>query len=128
MNREQLNKKQREYRIKTKNSSTNKYEKTMNGFLMRKYRNMQSRVCGIQKLKAHLYKGLPLLDRKLFYDWAKSDDIFLNLFNDWKNSGYVRKICPTVDRMDSSKGYELDNMEWIIHSENSRRGSLSQRR
>ncbi len=125
MDREKINRLQREYRKKTENLCTNKYEKTINGFLMRKYRNMESRVKGIQKLKAHLYRGKDLLDRKIFYQWAKSDKVFLKLYRMWVKSGYNRKLCPTVDRIDSKTGYHLSNMEWITHSENSRRGNLS---
>ena len=105
-----------------------KYEKTPTGFLMRKYRNMQSRILGIQKLKAHLYKGKTLLGREEFYEWANTSKTFWNLYNEWEKSGYDRKLCPSVDRIDSKKGYTLENMEWITHSENSRRGSLSQSR
>jgi hypothetical protein len=32
-----------------------KYEKTPKGYLMRTYRNMKSRVLGIQHKKAHIY-------------------------------------------------------------------------
>lgn len=95
---------------------------------MRKYRNMESRVKGVQKLKKHLYQGLELLDRNIFYHWAKNSKIFNSLFKEWVESNYDRKLCPTVDRIDSVEGYFLANMEWITHSENSRRGSLSQRR
>lgn len=126
--REKKNKYQREYRIKNDNLCTNKYEKTINGFLMRKYRNMESRVKGIQKLKNHLYKGLDLLDRKQYYQWAKSSKTFKYLFKTWIENDYDRKFCPTVDRINSLKGYHLSNMEWITHSENSRRGALSARR
>ena len=105
-----------------------KYEKTPKGFLMRKYRNMQSRILGIQKMKAHLYKDLYLLPRDEYYDWAFNSKEFWDLYNGWVKSGYDRKLTPTVDRIDSEKGYFLKNMEWVTHSENSRRGSLSKKR
>jgi len=117
---------QREYRKRTQNAATKKYEKTPKGFLMRKYRNMMSRVRGIQKKKAHLYLGLELLDRETFYNWAMLNEDFWMLYNAWVKSGYDRKLCPTVNRIDSRIGYVLDNMEWITHSENSRLGSISQ--
>ena len=126
--KEEINIRLREYRKRTGNIGTHRYEKTMNGFLMRKYRNMQSRVNGVQKLKSHLYRGLDLLDRQEFYRWSNSSDVFKKLFSEWKSSGYDRKLCPSVDRIDSSRGYHLSNMEWITHSENSRRGALSQKR
>jgi hypothetical protein len=127
MNKEHL-KRQREYRKRTGNKTTKKYEKTPNGFLVRMYRNMQSRTCGIQKKKAHLYKGLYLLERQDFYKWAKENDVFWKLYQHWVKSSYDRKLTPTVDRIDSEIGYSLNNMEWVTHSENSRRGALSRRR
>jgi hypothetical protein len=123
--REQYNLRQREYRKRTGNANTNKYEKTLNGFLVRKYRNMQSRVCGVQKKKAHLYKNLYLLPREDFYKWAKESKTLTKLFIEWKESNYDRKLCPSVDRINSKLGYELSNMRWITHSENSKLGNLS---
>lgn len=116
---------QREYRARTGNLCTKKYEKTKKGFLMRLYRNMQSRITGIQKLKFHLYHDKYLLPRDEFYKWALSSDDFHKLFEFWELSKYERKLTPSVDRIDSSMGYSLGNMEWVTHSENSRRGSLN---
>ncbi len=110
---------QREYRLKTGNRSTNKYEKTPNGHLMRTYRNMLSRVTGVQKKKAHIYKGLPILDREEFYDWALSGDEYINMWKVWALSDYDRKLTPSIDRIDSRYGYELWNMQWLTHSDNS---------
>jgi hypothetical protein len=107
------------------NEITHRYEKTIDGFLMREYRNMQSRVTGVQKKKAHLYLGKELLPRDAFYEWALCNPNFMYLFIMWEDGGYNRKLTPTVDRIDSSGGYTLDNMEWVTHSENSRRGSVS---
>jgi hypothetical protein len=125
MNEKQLAR-QRERRQLTNNAVTKKYEKTKKGKLMRMYRNMQSRVSGIQKQKAHLYKNKDLLDRSEFYEWALSSKEFHDMYEAWKQSDYDRKLAPTVDRIDSSKGYTIDNMEWVTHSENSRRGAISQ--
>ena len=119
---------QREYRKKTHNAWTKKYEKTVNGFLVRKYRNMLSRVRGIQKNKAHLYKDLSILDKQTFYKWSKQNKSFWELYGEWVKSSYSRKLCPTVNRINSQRGYKLDNMEWITHSENSRLGAISRRR
>jgi len=116
---------QRAARKKNGNAYTKKYERTKKGFLMRKYRNMQSRVNGIQQKKSHLYLGKSLLPREQFYAWALSNDQFHQMFAAWEESDYDRKACPTVDRIDSERGYEIDNMRWLTHSDNSRRGCES---
>ena len=128
MDQKAKNKWQKEYRKKTKNLCTKKYEKTPNGFLMRLYRNMQSRVKGIQKIKFHLYKGCELLPREQFYTWAKESKDFHKLFKTWVKNNYSQKLTPTVNRIDPNKGYTLNNMEWLTHSENSRLGAISTKR
>ena len=110
------------------NLDTKKYEKTENGFLMRMYRNMKSRVTGVQSKKAHLYQGKELLPKEEFYEWAKHSPMFMVLFEQYKNNGYLMKDAPTVDRKDSSRGYVLDNMEWVTHSVNSQRGAYAKAR
>ena len=124
MDRETRNRLQRERRERSNNVITKKYEKTVNGFLMRLYRNMKSRINGVQKQKYHLYEGKELLGKNEFYDWAKSNGTFVRLFEEYEKSGYDRKLAPSVDRVDTSKGYEIDNIEFVTHSENSRRGGL----
>lgn len=103
-----------------------RYEKTSKGFLMRLYRNMQSRVTGVQKQKFYLYENKDLLSRDEFYDWAINHPVYCLLFLKWEFNNYNRKMTPSVDRINSEKGYTLDNMEWVTQSENSRRGSLNQ--
>lgn len=123
MTKEEKRQKRIEYRIRTNNASIKKYEKTKNGFLMRMYRNMKSRIVGIQKKKAHLYEGKELIGKQEFYEWAKSNPIFHKLFDAYEKSGWNRKLAPSVDRIKSEFGYELNNMEFVTHSENSRRGA-----
>lgn len=120
MDKETFNAKQRERRLKTGNANTKKYEKTKNGFLMRAYRNMQSRVEGIQWRKQHLYSGKEIISREVFYDWSKSSPDFHTLFDEWEKSGYQRRITPSVDRIDSSIGYAIANMRWVPFHENCR--------
>lgn len=121
-----LNAEQRARRKKTGNADTKKYERdTKRGFLMRLYRNMESRVTGVQRSKQHLYAGVKLLPREKFYEWALADKTFHSLWDAWVAAGKPRRLTPSVDRVDSFYGYEIWNMEWVTHSENSRRGSLS---
>lgn len=120
--------KQRERRARDGNRATHKYERTKKGKLMRTYRNMESRVTGILKKKAHLYEGLPILSREDFYRWAMASYEFHRLYDGWVASGYQCAESPSVDRVDSTKGYTLGNMRWLTHRENSRLGTVSRNR
>lgn len=115
----------REYREKSDNFSIKKYEKTKNGFLMRMYRNMKSRVSGIQSAKYHLYVNKELLSKEDFYSWAKTNKEFDSLFEVYEQNNYQMKLAPSIDRIDSSKGYVIGNIQFITHSQNSRKGSIS---
>lgn len=116
---------QREYRKSNNNQSTRLYEKTKKGYLVRTYRNMLSRVSGVLESKSHLYEGLSILDKECFYRWSETDENFNKLFGAWEKSGYDTRLSPSIDRIDSSAGYSLDNMRWLTHGENSRLGSVS---
>lgn len=116
---------QRERRCLNNNNDTKKYEKTPNGFLMRLYRNMKSRITGVQKEKFYLYEGKVLFNKDEFYSWAIQQDKFHELFAEYQASNYERKLAPSVDRIDSSKGYTFDNVEWVTMLENSLRGIRS---
>lgn len=119
------NERQRNYRKSNSNSSTRRYEKTVEGYLMRTYRNMLSRVKGVLKKKRHLYEGLEILAKEEFYKWSKSDPDFIRLFIAYELEGYKASAAPSIDRIDSRKGYTPENIRWLSHSENSRLGALS---
>lgn len=121
------NERQAEYRKRTHCFATKSYEKTLNGYIMRMYRNMASRINGIQKAKAHLYFGKEIMSKYEFYAIVKSSSDFSVLFDRYKESGFELKCAPSVDRIDSTLGYTHDNIRFITHSENSRLGGLNKR-
>lgn len=119
------NHRQKKKRQKTDNLATKTYEKTPRGYLMRAYRNMKSRIQGVQKKKVHLYSGKVLMPKEEFYLWASKNQVFRDLFAIYKASGFDQKFAPSVDRIDPSIGYEIGNIEFVTHSENSSRGAQS---
>jgi hypothetical protein len=121
------NTKTREYRNLNENKCTKKYEKTKKGFLVRMYRNMTSRVLGIQKRSINLYLGKSILSKDEFYNWALNDTNFNLLFDEWEKNEYKRKITPSIDRIDSKFGYTLDNIQFLTLSENSSKTSKNKK-
>lgn len=111
---------QREYRRANGNASSKKYEKTKKGFLVRLYSNMRNRVEGKIQKAFHLYAGLDILSRQEFYRWAFDNPDFHELFKEWEESGYERRLTPSVDRIDAREGYILINMEFVPFHENCR--------
>ena len=124
--REELNRIQREVRKSTGNKYTKKYERTKKGFLMRKYHHMLGRVNGEKWYNGvHLWAGKEILPKEDFYKWALANEDFHRLFEQWEKAGYERNLCPSVDRLDSSKGYILGNMEFVTFLVNATRGAHS---
>lgn len=80
---------------------------------MRTYRNMVSRVTGVQWKKHHLYEGKDILSKEDFYKWSADSDAFMQLFVEWSNLGYPRRLSPSIDRVNPDLGYTLDNMRWV---------------
>lgn len=100
------------------------YSKGLKGRLVRCYNHMYQR-CNGNHIGYKRYKGLDVLSRDDFYNYSLNDKDYLRLHSDWVNSNYKRGLCPSIDRIDSSRGYTLDNIRWVTHSENSRLGSVS---
>lgn len=110
-------------RLKNNNLWTRRYEKTKKGYLVRMYRNMISRVNGVQKKYLHLYEGLDILPKEQFYEFALNDSEFHKLFKDWEDSLYQRRLCPSIDRIDTKLGYIIGNIQFLTMSENSSKTS-----
>lgn len=110
-----------------KNKHSYNYEKTINGFLVRAYRNMKSRITGIQKKKHYLYVGKELLIKEDFYVWSRSNPDFLRLYKEWVSCGYDQRLTPSVNRINSQIGYTLNNMEWITNSQNCALSSVTRK-
>lgn len=119
MTKEARNASQRDFRKRTKNAASKKYEKTPNGFLMRAYSNAKARVSGVQRERRHIYLGLPIMSRDEFYAWAWNDPNFWRLYRMWTMAGFPMKLTPSLNRIDPRKGYVAGNVEWVTHSVNS---------
>ncbi len=65
-----------------------------------------------------IYLGKPILPKDVFLNWSKNHPEFLRLYKRWVNCDFDRKLTPTINRINSAKGYTLDNIEWMTNSQN----------
>jgi hypothetical protein len=96
------------------------YRRTLKGFLETKYTAMQKRIQGKDKNCLRTVQGLPIVSRELFYDWAAQQTQLYSMFWSYECSGWDFKLCPTIDRINPRRGYELDNMRFVTQSENAK--------
>jgi hypothetical protein len=70
-------------------------------------------------------RGHPLPNYTLreLADWIESQPHALELWRNWENSGYQEKIKPSIDRLDNSLPYTLDNIQLVTWSENRKNGA-----
>lgn len=88
-----------------------------------RYGSMKARIEGTT-IRPYKVQGKELVDKQDFIAWCYREDIFdifEKIYNTWKDSGFMNKLAPSIDRIDNSRGYALDNIQWINKSDNSRK-------
>ena len=92
-----------------------RYRRTKGGWIARAYGNQTS---GSKR------RGLeyPKYSSSEFKEWVLKQPNFDKLFVDWVASDFDRKLCPSVDRIDHKKPYQLDNIQLMTVSENASKG------
>jgi hypothetical protein len=98
--------------------ATNK-KVNFNYFVGRMYTKIKDRVNGNGRAK---YKDLPVCTKEEFLKLAYGSLQLKKLYSDWRVCGYIHKYVPSVDRIDSEKGYTIENIQFLTLSENSKKG------
>lgn len=91
-----------------------------------RYNSPKFRLCTIYQAiknrctnkKDKYYYGMQYCTRDEFLSKFINDPAFLEQFKNWKLSGHKMTQVPSVDRIDVNKGYHINNIQFIIHSEN----------
>lgn len=96
--------------------STHQHNATITSFLNKVYNDMKARIAGKGK-DSKYYKGKSLLAKEVFMTWARNHPDFLKLYKQYFMSRFDRRLAPSVTRMDSGRGYSLNNMEWVTASQ-----------
>lgn len=88
-----------------------------------RYMNIKHRCEG--KIKASTrYKGTDYCSKKEFIDWCYKEENmnkFVKLWSLWRSSGFERKLTPSIDRIDTTKGYTSGNMQWLSSVNNTKK-------
>lgn len=92
---------------------TRDYKKTPKG---RAYSSYVSQVTASKK-RGH---RLPNYTQAELYEWMLNNGL-LELMVPWKASGYDKWLSPSVDRLDNTLPYTLDNLELVTWEENDKR-------
>lgn len=119
-----MNKKlwQRAYRRKNGYVAEYRYRRTLRGVLAYAYSRMLRRVKNTPS-----YNGLPVCTRAEFYAAFLDHPDYLRLYAAYSTArtrGLKKRrhwLLPTPDRVNSSKGYTVDNIAWVTYIDNVRR-------
>ena len=64
---------------------------------------------------------MPSYSKKELYEWLTSSELFMELFTIWGDNGYNRMDAPSVDRLDDSRPYSMDNIQVMSFRDNNKK-------
>lgn len=73
-------------------------------------------------------QGKGICSREDFFEWCKDFtnlQEFITLYFDWASEGFPLHLSPSVDRINSDKGYTCDNLQWLSFEENCRKNNIN---
>jgi len=99
------------------------YRKTWDGWLSLTYSHMRT------ASKSRCHKP-PSFTKEELWSWIQNNckELFEKAHQLWADSGCQRGLKPSVDRLNNSKGYTLDNIQLLTWSENALKQSASIRK
>lgn len=86
----------------------------------RRYHHMKARNEGRSTNKSNA-QGKELMTKEEFMVWCKSKPhfiIFIVMYMEWVEDDFSLWSAPSIDRIDSEKGYSADNIQWLTFSDN----------
>ena len=90
------------------------YRKSIEGIITQTYSHQKE--CSINR--GHLP---PTYTRAELKDWLLAQPHFIPLYNAWVESGYVKNLKPSVDRINDSIGYTFENIQLVTFGENTKK-------
>ena len=78
-----------------------------------------TRRCNHYDKKRPKYYKLKKCTKNEFINKFLNDKQFLKLFKLWQKNKYLRKFAPSIDRINSNKDYQINNLQFIQQNKNS---------
>jgi hypothetical protein len=64
---------------------------------------------------------MEICTKEEFMQKFENDVTFLKLYKQWQDNNYQRGYAPSIDRIDNSLGYNINNLQFMQHSHNGRK-------
>lgn len=112
----------KEERLEYNRRYKKEYSKTKDGVVTQIYSSERAS----SKRRGH---NSPTYSKQELKDWLFSQKEFHEHYDNWKNAGYPPRgrMRPSVDRLDDSKGYSMDNIQLTTWGVNNAKGNKDRR-
>lgn len=88
-------------------------------FLTTRYTVLKQRCINKKGIGAKSYFGRAYCTKKEFLDKFLCDEKLKEMYKHWQLNNFERKLCPSVDRIDNKRGYEITNIQFLTTGTNS---------
>ena len=91
-------------------------------FIRLHYKHMLQSVRGQQTNRPNM-QGRDICTREEFLDFSLNDLMFNSLYATWQQAGCpTYTVVPSIDRINNSGSYTLDNIQWLTYIQNVKKG------
>lgn len=92
-----------------------KYHK--NFFVSTRYTELKQRCINPNNTDGR-YFNKKYCTKEEFINFSMNCPKLSQMYKNWQDSGFEYTLCPSIDRIDKQRGYEIDNIQWLEHGKN----------